>query len=309
MIFSGPPLAAAAPADVPTGVPAAAPVDVPASAPASAPAAAPLPVNPLDADYRRLLDLCPVLRVRLLAADEPAPERARGWYSAAELAEDPDALARALAGEAARIAPVAAAHGTAPRPHVAASRLLHHYLWSLCVLIAGPWWLTRRVPSIDGADLWLHAPTGDLALRPGAYVTLPGEDELRAELRAAVVSHAEPLLAAFAAPTRRGTRALWGMVTDDLASAIWYLGKRLDACAPGSGTAQEDAAVAAAGAVLPGRTDPLPGAAAFRTLRGEDGRGHHTRTRLGCCLYYAVEPRRACITCPRTDDEERLRRL
>ncbi|MFE6865635.1 (2Fe-2S)-binding protein [Kitasatospora sp. NPDC057692] len=267
------------------------------------------PANLLDADYRLLLDLCPVLRVRLLAADEPAPGRAQGWYSVSELAGDPEVLARALAGEAARIAPVAAEHGTAPRPHVAASRLLHHYLWSLCVLIAGPWHLARRVPSIDGADVWLHAPTGDLALRPRAYVAVPGEDELRAELRAAVVAHAEPLLAAFAAPTRRGTRALWGMVTDDLASAIWYLGKRLDACAPGPGATGEDTAVAAAGAVLPGGTDPLPGAADFRLLRGGDGRGHHTRTRLGCCLYYAVEPARACLTCPRTDDEERLRRL
>ncbi|MFF7453873.1 (2Fe-2S)-binding protein [Kitasatospora sp. NPDC008115] len=327
MIFSGSSLAA----DVPGAMPA---------APATAPVAS-CSVNPLDADYRLLLDLCPVLRVRLLTADEPAPDRAQGWYSADELSCEPDALALALAGEADRIAPVAAAHGTAPRPHVAASRLLHHYLWSLCVLIAGPWWLTRRVPSIDGANLWLHAPTGDLALRPGAYVTLPGEDELRAELRASVVTHAEPLLAAFAAPTRRGTRALWGMVTDDLASAIWYLGKRLDArvadagsgsgtgadvdagagagaragagigagAGAGAGAAHEDAAVAAAGAVLPGRTDPLPGAADFRRLRGEDGRGHHTRTRLGCCLYYAVEPDRACITCPRTGDEERLRRL
>ncbi|MFB6889918.1 iron-sulfur protein [Kitasatospora sp. NPDC056327] len=318
MIFSGPPL----------------PVAGPVTAPCAATAA-----NPLEADYRQLLELCPVLRVRLLAADEPAPSRAQGWYSAAELASPPEpgpglpaagpggALAAALAGEAARIAPVAAAHGTAPRPHVAASRLLHHYLWSVCVLIAGPWLLARRVPSIDGANLWMHAPTGELALRPRAHVTLPGEDELRAELRSAVVTHVEPLLAAFAAPTRRGTRALWGMVTDDLASAIWYLGKQMDARAGGSGAVDagagavgsgpvgagagraEDAAVAAAGAVLPGHTDPLLGAADFRRLHGEDGRGHHTRTRLGCCLYYAVEPDRACITCPRTGDEERLRRL
>ncbi|MFF2349567.1 (2Fe-2S)-binding protein [Kitasatospora sp. NPDC058115] len=279
------------------------------AAPGAAVSAAPPPVNPLDADYRWLLDLCPVLRVRLLAADEPAPARAQGWYSATELAGEPEALARALAGEAARIAPLAAVHGTAPRPHVTASRLLHHYLWSVCVLIAGPWWRARRVPSINGADLWLHAPTGDLALRPGACVTRPGEDELRAELRAAVVAHVEPLVTAFAAPTRRGTRALWGMVTDDLAAAIWYLGKQLDARAPAPGTGREAAAVEAAGAVLPGRTDPLPGAASFRRLRGEDGRTHHTRTRLGCCLYYAVEPARACLTCPRTGDEERLRRL
>ncbi|MDY0810898.1 (2Fe-2S)-binding protein [Kitasatospora purpeofusca] len=284
MIFSGAPLPAAVPL-------------------------APRPANPLDTDYRLLFDLCPVLRVRLLAAHEPAPARALGWYSAAELATDPAALAEALAGEAARIAPVAAGRGTAPRPHVAASRLLHHYLWSVCVLIAGPWRLGGRVPSIDGANLWFHAPTGDFALRPQAHVALPGEDELRAELRAAVVAHVEPLLAAFAAPTRRGTRALWGMVTDDLASAIWYLGKRLDESAGSAVPVEEDAAVAAATAVLPGRTDPLLGAADFRVLCGEDGRTHHTRTRLGCCLYYAIEPDRACITCPRTADEERLRRL
>ncbi|MEV0194040.1 (2Fe-2S)-binding protein [Kitasatospora purpeofusca] len=284
MIFSGPPLPAAVPV-------------------------APRPTNPLDTDYRLLFDLCPVLRVRLLAPDEPAPARALGWYSATELATDPDALAGALAGETARIAPVAAEHGTAPRPHVAASRLLHHYLWSVCVLIAGPWRLTGRVPSIDGANLWFHAPTGDFALRPDAHVTLPGEDELRAELRAAVVAHVEPLLAAFAAPTRRGTRALWGMVSDDLASAIWYLGKRLDESAGSVLPVEEDAAVAAATAVLPGYTEPLLGAADFRVLCGEDGRTHHIRTRIGCCLYYAIEPGRACVTCPRTGDEERLRRL
>lgn len=283
MIFSGPPLPAAVPV-------------------------APRPANPLDADYRLLFDLCPVLRVRLLAADEPAPARALGWYSAVELATDPAALEAALAGEAARIAPVAAGHGTAPRPHVAASRLLHHYLWSVCVLIAGPWRLGGRVPSIDGANLWFHAPTGDFALRPHAHVALPGEDELRAELRAAVVAHVEPLLAAFAAPARRGTRALWGMVTDDLASAIWYLGKRLDESAGSAVPAEEDAAVAAATAVLPGHTAPLL-AADFRVLCGEDGRTHHTRTRLGCCLYYAIEPGGACVTCPRTGDEERLQRL
>ncbi|MED7951919.1 (2Fe-2S)-binding protein [Streptomyces sp. BE303] len=320
----------------------------------SAPAAIACARNPLDAAYQRLLNLCPALRVRLLAAGEPTPARAQGWYSAAELGTDPAALADALDGEAARIAPLAAERGaTAPRPHVAASRLLHHYLWSVCVLIAGPWQLARRVPSIGGTDLWLHAPTGDLVLRPRAHVTLEGEDELRAELRAAVVGHVEPLLAAFAAPTRRGTRALWGMVTDDLASAIWYLGRMLDAEPPtgvvaadpaasghslsghpvseaGSAAAPADVvpavvapavvapvgigpgeatAVAAAGAVLPGRTEPLPGAADFRLLRGADGRAHHTRTRLGCCLYYAIEPGNACLTCPRTSDEERLRRL
>ncbi|MEU9073512.1 (2Fe-2S)-binding protein [Kitasatospora sp. NPDC048538] len=261
----------------------------------------PLPVAPPSAllgDYRRLLGLCPVLSLRLLDAAEPAPEAADGWYGATRIADDERALAAVLAGAEERIA---AEHGRAPRPHVTASRLLHHYAWSVCLLIAGPWHLSRRVPVIDPSDVWLHAPTGDLALRPRGHVELPGDDELRAELRAAVVGHLEPLLAAFAAPTRRRDRALWGMVTDDLASAVWYLGRMLG---------DEDAAVAAAGALLPGGTLPLPGAADFRRLHTPDGRGHHTRTRLGCCLYYAVGPAAtACLTCPRTGDEERLRRL
>ncbi|MER7668519.1 iron-sulfur protein [Kitasatospora sp. NPDC096128] len=276
------------------------------------------PVHPggrsgtLAGDYERLRELCPALRLHLLDPAEPDPSAADGWYSGARLATDERALAAVLAGAEDRIA---AEHGRAPRPHVTASRLLHHYAWSVCLLIAGPWHLARRVPAVDPADLWLHAPTGDLALRPRGHVTLPGDDELRAELRAAVVAHLEPVLAVFAGPTRRRDRALWGMVTDDLASAVWYLGRMLDgqdATAEGESgaAAAEDAAVAAAGALLPGGTLPLPGAADFRRLRTPDGRDHHTRTRLGCCLYYAVKPEAlACPTCPRTSDEERLRRF
>ncbi|MFH9348817.1 (2Fe-2S)-binding protein [Kitasatospora sp. NPDC017646] len=271
----------------------------------------PLPVLPrgrgvaLTGDYERLRGLCPALRLHLLDPVEPDPSASDGWYSGAQLAADEQALATVLAGEEARIT---AEHGRAPRPHVTASRLLHHYVWSLCLLVAGPWHLARRVPAVDPADLWLHAPTGELALRPRGHVAGPGDDELRAELRAAVVAHLEPVLAAFAGATRRRDRALWGMVTDDLASAVWYLGRMLDI--QGGDATGEDAAVSAAGALLPGGTLPLPGAADFRRLRTPDGRDHHTRTRLGCCLYYAVKPGAvACLTCPRTGDEERLRRL
>jgi hypothetical protein len=68
---------------------------------------------------------------------------------------------------------------------------------------------------------------------------------------------------------------------------------------------EEDRAVAVASAVLPGDTPPFPGAAGFRRLAS----GPWTRTRAGCCLYYAVQPPDACLTCPRTTDAERLRRL
>ncbi|MFF3067604.1 iron-sulfur protein [Kitasatospora sp. NPDC057936] len=304
-MIPGPPMPAAAPAEAMplaspvSAMPPASPVSPVLPTPPVPPAA---PASALFADYRRLRDLCPALVLRVLGPADPDPSAADGWYSGAQLACDESALAAALAGEEARTAD---RHGRAARPHVTASRLLHHYVWSACLLIAGPWHLARRVPAVDPADLWLHAPTGDLALRPRGHVGRPdgplGEDELRAELRAAVVAHAEPLVAAFAEPTRRRDRALWGMVTDDLASAIWYLGRMLD---------EEDAAVAAAGAVLPGGTLPLPGAADFRRLRTADGQCHPTRTRLGCCLYYAVAPDAlACLTCPRTSDEERVSRL
>ncbi|MFD5461280.1 (2Fe-2S)-binding protein [Kitasatospora sp. NPDC127059] len=309
-----------APAAVLPGASAASPAVASATSPPVAPAVTrpDAPAAALVRDYERLRELCPVLRLHLLDPAEPDPSAADGWYSGARLATDEGALAAVLAGQEARIA---AEHGCAPRPHVTASRLLHHYAWTACLLIAGPWQLARRVPAVDPADLWLHAPTGELALRPRGHATHPGDDELRAELRAAVVAHLEPVLAAFAGPTRRRDRALWGMVTDDLASAVWYLGRMLDAAGDAAeagdvpdsgagGTAGEDAAVAAAAALLPGGTQPLAGAADFRRLRTPDGREHHTRTRLGCCLYYAVKPAAvACLTCPRTGDEERLRRF
>ncbi|MGH3323710.1 MAG: (2Fe-2S)-binding protein, partial [Streptomyces sp.] len=99
---------------------------------------------------------------------------------------------------------------------------------------------------------------------------------------------------------RRGRRALWGMVADDLISGIWYLGRMLG---------QEERAVRAATELLPSGIPPFPGGAAFRRLEGRGGEQHPTRTRLGCCLYYTIRPAEACITCPRTCDAERLSRL
>ena len=37
--------------------------------------------------------------------------------------------------------------------------------------------------------------------------------------------------------------------------------------------------------------------------------GDDIRPRLGCCLHYTIRPAEACLTCPRTGDDERLRRL
>ncbi|WP_371478438.1 (2Fe-2S)-binding protein [Kitasatospora sp. NBC_00315] len=262
--------------------------------------------SPLEATYRELLLSCGSLRAGLLVTGR-GPERP-GHVGAGELAEHLDLL---VAGEAARIL---AEHGHEAREHVAASRLLHHYLWSLCLLVSGPWYLARRVPRIMPADVWIDPAGGELVVRPGEFACLPGdpaaglpgvrvlagEDGLRAELRAVLAEHLAPVLAVFRRPLKRGPRALWGMATDDLVSGIWYLGRM---------RGEEDRAVREATALLPGDTAPFPGAAGFRRLAGADGRDHRTRTRLGCCLYYAIRPADTCLTCPRTCDAERLRRL
>ncbi|MCX5209609.1 (2Fe-2S)-binding protein [Kitasatospora sp. NBC_00240] len=258
--------------------------------------------------YHRLAARCPALRVELTTAQGPAATPGQDWAGMADVELHLDRL---IAGEATRIL---AGHDCTPRDHVAASRLLHHYLWTVCLLVSGPWYLERRVPRIRPEDVWIDPVGGGLALRPGDFACLPddpaaglpgarvlaGEAELRAELRAVVAGHVTPVLAAFQAPLKRGPRALWGMVTDDLVSGVWYLGRMLG---------EEGAAVAAATALLPGDTPPFPGAAAFRTLPGTEGRLHRTRTRLGCCLYYTVRPAETCLTCPRTGDAERVRRL
>ncbi|MFP1625004.1 iron-sulfur protein [Streptomyces sp. 5K101] len=265
----------------------------------------------LTGTYRRVIAACDALDARLVdpgAPDDPAALMPDG----AELADVHGVLEALLDASAARIT---ARHGHAPRRDVAASRALHDYLWSVSLLMSGAWYLDRRVPRISPRDIRVDLTTSAIGIVPGqVFACLPGdpaadtadarivghEEELRAELRAAVVDHVRPLLTAIGPSVRRGPRALWGMVADDLLSGVWYLGRMLD---------QEERAVRAATELLPTAIPPFPGGADFRRLTGRDGRRYPTRTRLGCCLYYTIDPDRACLTCPRTCDAERLRRL
>ncbi|MFE0102042.1 (2Fe-2S)-binding protein [Streptomyces sp. NPDC059009] len=290
-----------------------APAPTPASAPTPAPAPAHALTSPLAATYRRLTELCPALDVTITepgAAAGPPDRQSR--LDGAELAHRPDALDAFVAAEARRIE---ARHDHTPRPDVAASRALHSYLWDICLLMSGAWYLERRVPRIRPAEVRVDLVSGALTVAPGAsFACLPGdaaaalpgarvvahEEALRAELRTAVADHVGPLLSAIGPRLRRGQRALWGMVGDDLVSGIWQLGRA---------TGEEERALVAADAVLPGPLGPFPGGADFRCLTDADGGRHPTRTRLGCCLYYTIRPAEACGTCPRTDDAERLRRL
>ncbi|MGW8887951.1 (2Fe-2S)-binding protein [Streptomyces sp. NPDC055749] len=261
----------------------------------------------LAATYRRLTTHCETLRVTIA---ERRPHSQHG-PTAHDLATSPPHLAAFVEAESVRIR---SRHDHTPRPDVAASRALHDYLWSVSLLMAGAWYLDRRVPRIHPADVQVDLTGGVLHITPGAFACLPddpaaglpgtrvlaNEEALRTELRAAVADHVGPLLTAMAPQLRRGPRALWGMAGDDLISAIWHLGRTLG---------QEEQALRAASELLPSPSAPFPSGANFRHLTTRDGTDHPTRTRLGCCLYYTIRPSEACITCPRTCDAERLRRL
>lgn len=266
------------------------------------------PAALLAETYRRLATHCESLAVTVAQPDSTAGQ---GWVTGAELTSHQGALDAFVEAEAARIR---AGHDHTPRPDVAASRALHGYLWSVSLLMSGAWHLERRVPRIRPEDVRVHLETGTFEIIPGSFACLPDdpaaglpgtrvladEESLRAELRAAVVAHMRPLLTAIGPRLRRGQRALWGMAGDDLISGIWYLGRMLG---------QEDEALRAVDALLPGPVEPFPGGAAFRHLTTRDGERHPTRTRLGCCLYYTIQAAEACGTCPRVCDAERLRRL
>ncbi|MDX2545992.1 (2Fe-2S)-binding protein [Streptomyces sp. WI04-05B] len=259
--------------------------------------------------YRRLADLCDVLTVQVAPADVVGPQVV---LTGRELTTDQESLHSFVEAEATRIQE---RHGHTARPHVAASRALHDYAWSVGLLMSGVWYLERRVPRVRPEDVRLDLSTGVYKITSGSSLsclpgdpaaTLPGvtvlphEEALRTELRSAVADHMAPLLTALGPIARRGSRALWGLVSDDLVSGIWYLGRMLG---------REDDAVRAATELLPSAVSPYPGGADFRHLTDSSGRRHPTRTRTGCCLYYTIRPDDACSTCPRTCDTERLRRL
>lgn len=233
---------------------------------------------------RRLIGLCEVLEAHVTDAEQGV-----------DLLNDPGALEEFTEAEARRIRD--RYDVTVPR-HVAASRALHDYAWSAALLISGPWFLTGELVRLRPEDLRVGMSTATYYVRPPA-----ADPQLAAtagEVREAVAAHMEPVLAAFGPLTRRGSRAMWGMAGDDLVSGLWYLGRTLG---------REQDGIRAATDVLPGPVGPFPAGAGFRNLRAADGSCHPTRTRAGCCMFYAVRPAEACATCPRTSDAERLRRL
>ncbi|MFS4096178.1 (2Fe-2S)-binding protein [Streptomyces sp. AF1A] len=273
----------------------------------------PAAASPLTAAYERLGAAFPGLAVTELGPDEPWP-RGGGWVSAAGLAAGGPELDAFLARDDAQ---VLRDYGRPARPDVVASFGLHRYAWAACLLITVPWFLHRRVPRLPVPQVSYDRTTGRMAVRgpvsfaclpadpasalPGAVV-VPDEEALRAEVRASVAEHLEPVLAAFGPRMRRRGRALWGMATDEVVEGLWYVARLL-------GEREEGLAVRELELLLPGATRPYAGSAAFRTLTGPHGEPLPTRDRVSCCLFYTVRPEDTCVTCPRTCDADRIAQL
>ncbi|WP_326700721.1 (2Fe-2S)-binding protein [Streptomyces sp. NBC_01754] len=268
---------------------------------------APSPVAPA---YARLTEVFAGLRAEVLA-DGTAPPSGDGWVGAAELAAGGEALDTFLAFDEAQ---VLRDYGTRARPDVVASFGLHRYAWPACLLVTLPWFLDRRVPRIPVEGVSFHRALGRLTVRVPEFSCLPDDpaaglpgarvvaDEaaLRSEVLAAVAEHIEPVLDGFRPRMRRGKRALWGMATDEVVEGLWYIAHLLGA---------ERRAMTELELLLPGTTRPYVGTAGFRELTGPDGESLPTRDRASCCLFYTLRPEDTCVTCPRTCDAERVRKL
>ncbi|MFJ7493812.1 (2Fe-2S)-binding protein [Streptomyces sp. NPDC097727] len=275
--------------------------------------ATPLPgttASAVTGAYARLAEVFPGLRAEVLEDGKAAP-RGAGWVGADELAVGGASLDAFLAWDHAQ---VLRDYGQQPRPDVVASFGLHRYAWPACLLVTVPWFLHRRVPRIPVEDVAFQRALGHLTVRvrefaclpddpaaglPGARV-VPDEAALRAEVLAAVADHIGPVLEGFGPRMRRGRRALWGMATDEVVEGLWYIAHLLG---------EERRAMTELEALLPGTTKPYVGSAGFRELAGPDGESLPTRDRASCCLFYTLRPEDTCVTCPRTCDAERVRKL
>ncbi|GGT20470.1 (2Fe-2S)-binding protein [Streptomyces atratus] len=275
--------------------------------------ATPLPgttASAVTGAYARLAEVFPGLRAEVLEDGKAAP-RGAGWVGADELAAGGASLDAFLAWDHAQ---VLRDYGQQPRPDVVASFGLHRYAWPACLLVTVPWFLNRRVPRVPVEDVTFQRALGHLTVRIREFACLPGDpaaglpgarvvpDEaaLRAEVLAAVADHIGPVLDGFGPRMRRGRRALWGMATDEVVEGLWYIAHLLG---------EERRAMTELEALLPGTTKPYVGSAGFRELAGPNGESLPTRDRASCCLFYTLRPEDTCVTCPRTCDAERVRKL
>ncbi|MDX3451183.1 (2Fe-2S)-binding protein [Streptomyces sp. ME02-8801-2C] len=260
--------------------------------------------------YDRLAEAYPDATVIELDPGQPHP-RGAGWVRAAGLADGDGDLDSFLAWDDEQ---VLRDYGQRGRPDVVAGFGLHRYAWTACLLITVPWLLHRRVPRLPVENVSYHRTEGRFAVRTGTFACLPGdpaaalpgarvvgdEEALRAEVRAALTEHLEPLLGGFGPRMRRRGRALWAVVTDDVVEGLHYIGQVVG---------EEDRAQRELELLLPGSTRPFVGTAGFREVTAPDGAALPVRDRVSCCFFYTIRPAEMCDNCPRTCGNDRIAKL
>jgi hypothetical protein len=195
----------------------------------------PMPRSALTDAYTRLNRVFPGLDATETEVGTQVPTGG-DWGCAASLAEGGVGLDAFLARDDAQ---VLRDYGVCARPDVVASFGLHRYAWPACLLITVPWFLLRRAPRLPVTHVAYDRSVpglsmGRMAVRPDGFACLPGdpaaalpgarvvgdEEALRAEVRAAVAEHLEPVLAGFGPRMRRRGRALWGTATDEVVEGL-----------------------------------------------------------------------------------------
>ncbi|BCL26762.1 (2Fe-2S)-binding protein [Streptomyces aurantiacus] len=285
------------------------------SAPAPAETAAPGTFahpahSALTEAYTRMTEVFPMLGVTELAPGEPAPT-GDGRIAVARLAEagaDLDAFLRWDDEQ------VLADHGRRARPDVIASFGLHRYAWPACLLITVPWFVLRRVPRFPVEDVTFQRMPGRIAVRVGEFACLPDdpaaalpgarvvpdEEALRAEVRASVAEHLEPVLHGFGPRMRRRGRALWAMATDEVVESLSYVAGLMG---------EQRRATEELERLFPRTMRPYVGTAGFREVTGSNGECLPTRDRASCCFYYTLDVEDTCANCPRNSEAVRIAKL
>lgn len=243
------------------------------------------------------------LSARLGVPDEP------GWVPAAGIAGDHELLEALMSRIERGVGLENRAYG--------GTSLLRIYLWRILTPAVAAFLTERRLPDLRAQNVMIRFGEGGfaegLAFAGGRFFVRPddpeashpdavvvsSEEEMLARIRDALVdTHLPALIPALRElRVRRGTRVLWRAAADVCAEAFLFVGQDLG---------HETEARAFAEKLLD-NPSPLSGPANFFVLEHAGG-SKTSRVRNTCCLYYKLG-NGACFACPRTTDEERLRRL
>jgi hypothetical protein len=212
-----------------------------------------------------------------------------------------------------------ASHYETDEREVLARFYLGGFSFHLAHFSVGTFIREQRVPFLEPASLGLTCNTfgfpTTLTLSQGRFFSLPGdaaahqpaairvadEAELRAQLRAQLITAFQPLIGALRQRARLGERALWIAVAETCAGAL------VDALPHGTSAADAAREVQA---LLGDTSSPLRANPEILTAPDQDG-GTGRLGILGsdCCCMYQLPDQPYCATCPHRPREDRIAAL